>query len=125
MDYNSVIYNTDCSNPNMDNIIYVTSTSETDYTIIGRDSTGDINGSDLTLNFNVGDVIYFYVYANSNGTADYFHLKTQPSTGTGDQISIPSGTYAGNIIWKPDTAGTFYYQSRNNSGQGGQIIISD
>lgn len=125
MDYNSVIYNTDCSNPNMDNIIYVTSTSETDYTIIGGDSTGDINGSDPTLNFKVGDVIYFYVFANSNGTADYFHLKTQPSTGTGDQISIPSGTYAGNIIWKPDTAGTFYYQSRNNSGQGGQIIISD
>ncbi len=59
MDYNSVIYNTDCSNPNMDNIIYVTSTSETDYTIIGRDSTGDINGSDPTLNFKVGDVIYF------------------------------------------------------------------
>ena len=125
LDYNSVIYNTDCSNPNMDNIIYVTSTSDTDYTIIGRDSTGDVNGSDPTLNFNVGDVIYFYVYANSNGTADYFHLKTQPSTGTGDQISIPSGTYAGNIIWKPDTAGTFYYQSRNNSGQGGQIIISN
>ncbi len=54
-----------------------------------------------------------------------FHLKTQPSTGTGDQISIPSGTYAGQIIWKPDTAGTFYYQSRNNNGQGGQIIITN
>ena len=125
MDYNSVIYNTDCSNPNMDNIIYVTSSDNSNYTITGRDSTGDINGSDPVLNFNVGDVIYFYVYANSLGTPDYFHLKTQPSTGTGDQISIPSGTYAGNIIWKPDTAGTFYYQSRNNSDQGGQIIISE
>ena len=79
----------------MDNIIYVTSTNDSDYTIIGRDSTGDINGSDPILNFNVGDVIYFYVYANSLGTPDYFHLKTQPSTGTDDQISIPSGTYKG------------------------------
>ena len=63
--------------------------------------------------------------AEKDGTHDYFHLKTQPSTGTGDQIPIPFGTYAGQIICKPDTAGTFYYQSRNNNGQGGQIIISN
>ena len=124
-DYNSVIFNVNCSNPNMNNIIYVTSNNDSDYVIIGKDSSGDVNGLDPTLNFNVGDVIYFYVYADSNGTPDYFHLKTQPSTGTGDQISIPSGTYAGQIIWKPDTAGTFYYQSRNNNGQGGQIIIAN
>ena len=72
MDFNSVIYNTDCSNPNMDNIIYVTSTSDSDYTIIGRDSTGDINGSDPTLNFNIGDAIYFYIKADGNGTQHYF-----------------------------------------------------
>ena len=124
-DYNSIIYNVDCSNPNMNNIIYVTSNSDSDYSILGKDSTGDVDGLDPTLNFKVGDAIYFYIDADGNGNRHYFHIKTAPTTGQGDQISIPSGTYLGNVIWKPDTAGTYYYQCRDHNGHGGQIIISD
>ena len=125
MDYNSVIYNTNCSNPNMDNIIYVTSNDNSNYSITGRDSNGDINGLDPVLNFKVGDAIYFYIKANGNGINHYFHLKSQPTTGTGNQISIPSGTYMGEVIWKPDTPGTYYYQCREHDGHGGEIIISN
>jgi plastocyanin len=121
---NTTILNTDCDNLDMSNILYVTSNDNSDYTVVGKDSTGDINGADPDLNFNVGDAIYFYVNANGNGTPHYFHLKDQASTGTGNQIS-PSGTYLGLVIWKPDTAGTYYYQCRTHSGHGGQIIIAN
>jgi len=123
-DYNSVIYNVDCESPNMNNIIYVTSTSDNNYTITGKDSNGDISGLDPTLNFNIGDAIYFYVNADGNGTPHYFHLKTSPTTGTGEQINIPSGTYKGEVIWKPTEAGTYYYQCRTHSGHGGTIIVN-
>ena len=108
----------------MSNILYVTSNDNSDYTVVGKDSTGDINGADPDLNFNVGDAIYLYVNANGNGTPHYFHLKDQASTRTGNQISL-SGTYLGLVIWKPDTAGTYYYQCRTHSGHGGQIIIAN
>ena len=108
----------------MDNIIYVTATNNNDYTLIGKDANGDINGNDPNLTFRVGDAVYFYVLANGNGTPHYFHIKSQPTTGIGNEV-VRSGTYLGVIIWKPDTAGTFYYQCRNHQGMGGQITIID
>ena len=122
--HNSVIYNTNCINPDMSNVVYVTSNSDSDYTINGKDSNGDVSGLDPDLVFNVGDVIYFYVEADGNGTPHYFHLKTSPTIGTGEQIDIPSGTYKGNVIWKPEQAGTYYYQCRLHNGHGGEITIN-
>lgn len=122
--HNSVIYNTNCTNPDMSNVIYVTSNTDSDYTINGKDSNGDVNGLDPDLVFNVGDVIYFYVEADGNGTPHYFHIKTSPTIGTGEQIDIPSGTYKGDVIWKPEQAGTFYYQCRLHNGHGGKITIN-
>ena len=53
-----------------------------------------------------------------------FRLTEQATTGTGNQISL-SGTYLGLVIWKPDTAGTYYYQCRAHLDHGGQIIIAN
>ena len=124
VDYNKTIYNISCDSPKMDNIIFVESSNNKDYNLKGRDSKGNVNGLDPTLNFNKGDAIYFYVNADGNGIRHYFHLKTSPSTGTGNQISIPSGTYKGEVIWKPQEVGTYYYQCRIHSGHGGIININ-
>ena len=120
---NPTIYNVDCDTPNMENIIFVTSKNDSDFTLIGRDSKGEINGSDPKLNFKKGDAIYFYIETEINGVRHYFHLKTAPTIGTANQVNVPSGTYRGIVIWKPKESGTYYYQCRLHSGHGGTITI--
>jgi len=124
LNYNSVIFNTNCEKPDMNNIIYVTSTNNNDYRMTGQDSNGAVDDLDVRLNFKKGDAIYFYINADGNNTPHYFHIKSSPTTGLVDQIDIPTGTYKGEIIWKPLESGTYYYQCRNHNGHGGEIIIS-
>jgi len=92
------------------------------YTITGTDSTGLLNGDNLTINLDYGDQLIL----NINTAGNPLFIKTQPTTGTDNQVlGIPGqGTTSGNIVWTPSYIGTFYYQSSVDDSMGGQIIVS-
>ena len=92
------------------------------YTITGTDSTGLLNGDNLTINLDYGDQLIL----NINTAGNPLFIKTEPTTGTDNQVlGIPGqGTTSGNIVWTPSYIGTFYYQSSVDDSMGGQIIVS-
>ena len=92
------------------------------YTINGTDSTGSLNGDNLTINLDYGDQLIL----NINTAGNPLFIKTEPTTGTDNQVlGIPGqGTTSGNIVWTPSYIGTFYYQSSVDDSMGGQIIVS-
>ena len=101
-------------------------TSGTDRTWVTFDDTATYD--DWTLNYNVGDIIQI---TNNAGSIHPFYIKTSPTTGTGNQVTV--GTITGNgaslgntVEW--DTTGvprgTYYYICSNHSNMVGQIIIS-
>ena len=103
--------------------ISVTASSSTDYTLSGKDLNGDVSGNDPDITFNVGDQITFSV----NASGHPFYLKTVAGTGTGNLISgvTNNGTDNGNVVWTPNSAGTYYYQCSLHSGMVGKIIIKN
>jgi subtilisin family serine protease len=92
------------------------------YTITGTDSTGSLSGDNLTINLDYGDQLIL----NINTAGNPLFIKTQPTTGTDNQVlGIPGqGSTSGNIVWTPSYIGTFYYQSSVDDSMGGQIIVS-
>jgi plastocyanin len=103
--------------------ISVTASSNADYTLAGKDRSGDVSGNDPGLTFKVGDEVTFSV----NATGHPFYLKTVAGTGTDNQISgvTNNGTSKGSIVWTPTTAGTYYYQCSAHSGMVGTITIQN
>lgn len=102
--------------------ITVTNDLGTNYIISGTDATGVISGNNIDINIDYGDTLIFDV----NTPGDPFLIKTTPTTGTDNEVAgiLNNGTTSGTITWQPRRIGTFYYQSRDNSGVGGQIIVS-
>jgi surface protein len=103
--------------------IAVTSSSNADYTLTGKDRSGDVSGNDPGLTFKVGDEVTFSV----NATGHPFYLKTVAGIGTDNQISgvTNNGTTSGSVVWTPTTAGTYYYQCSVHSGMVGTITIEN
>jgi len=103
--------------------IAVNASSNTNYTLSGKDRNGDVSGNDPGLTFKVGDEVTFSV----NAAGHPFYLKTTAGTGTGNQISgvTNNGTTSGNVVWTPAEAGTYYYQCSAHSGMVGTITIED
>jgi surface protein len=103
--------------------IAVTSSSNADYTLTGKDRNGDVSGNDPGLTFKVGDEVTFSV----NAAGHPFYLKTVAGTGTDNQISgvTNNGTTSGSVVWTPTTAGTYYYQCSVHSGMVGTITIQN
>ena len=103
--------------------IYVTASSNADYTLKGEDKNGDVSGNDPDLTFKVGDEVSFSV----NATGHPFYLKTASGTGTDNQISgvTNNGTTSGSVVWTPTTAGTYYYICSLHSGMVGTITIEN
>ena len=103
--------------------IAVTASSNSDYTLSGKDRNGDVSGNDPSLTFKVGDEVTFSV----NATGHPFYLKTVAGTGTGNQISgvTNNGTTSGSVVWTPTAAGTYYYICSLHSGMVGTITIQN
>ena len=99
----------------------VSATSNSNYTLKGRDRNGSVSGSDPNLKFRVGDTITFVVLA----TGHPFYLKTVAGTGTGNTISgiANNGEESARITWTPKSPGTFYYQCSLHGGMVGTITI--
>ena len=103
--------------------IAVTASSNTNYTLSGKDRNGDVSGNDPGLTFKVGDEVTFSV----NAAGHPFYLKTVAGTGTGNQISgvTNNGTTSGSVVWTPTAAGTYYYQCGPHAEMVGKITIQN
>ena len=103
--------------------ISVTASSNTNYTLSGKDRNGDVSGNDPGLTFKVGDEVTFSV----NAAGHPFYLKTVAGTGTGNQISgvTNNGTTSGSVVWTPTAAGTYYYQCGPHAEMVGTITIQN
>jgi surface protein len=103
--------------------IAVTASSNTNYTLSGKDRNGDVSGNDPGLTFKVGDEVTFSV----NAAGHPFYLKTVAGTGTGNQISgvTNNGTTSGSVVWTPTAAGTYYYQCGPHAAMVGTITIQN
>jgi surface protein len=103
--------------------IAVTASSNSDYTLSGKDRNGDVSGNDPSLTFKVGDEVTFSV----NATGHPFYLKTVVGTGTDNQISgvTNNGATSGSVVWTPTAAGTYYYICSLHSGMVGTITIQN
>jgi plastocyanin len=101
--------------------ISVTASSDNDYTLVGTDANGGVNGNDPSITISVGETISFSVNAASHP----FYIKTVQGGGTSDQVSGVSnnGTTNGVVSWAPTAAGTYYYQCSDHNGMYGVITV--
>ena len=103
--------------------ISVTASSDNDYTLVGTDANGGVNGNDPSITISVGETISFSVNAASHP----FYIKTVQGGGTSDQVSGVSnnGTTNGVVSWAPAAAGTYYYQCGPHAEMVGTITIQN
>ena len=85
------------------------------------DFAGDFPGADPGIQVSLGDTIVF----NVNTPNHPFWLKTVPSTGTGNAISVSNnGTTSGTIVWVATAIGTIYYNCEIHAVMTGSITVS-
>ena len=101
--------------------IDVSAPDSNDYQLSGNDRNGSISGLDPTVTIALGDTLNF----NVNSPGHPFYLKTQSTTGTGNQVSGASnqGTENGTVTWTPSATGTYYYICSLHGGMVGTIIV--
>jgi hypothetical protein len=98
--------------------------SSTDYTF-----TGDATGGDPTITVNKGDDLTFNVNVPGSGLTDNaFYIVSDLQNGSYSSIFNVqgvnnNGATVGSITWTPNTAGTFYYISANDSNRQGVIEV--
>ena len=104
--------------------IDVTAADNDDYTLIGKDSTGNVSGDDIDITIKEGDRINFIVDASGHP----FYLKTISGSGTGNQISGVTGQGLANgvVYWTAPagSTGTYYYQCGNHASMSGKLIVT-
>jgi hypothetical protein len=86
--------------------------------------SGDISGSNPTVNATIGDTLVFVL----NASGHPFWLKTVNSTGTGNAITTGTtnnGSDVATITWDTTgySAGTYYYNCQFHSLMNGQIVL--
>ena len=101
--------------------IDVSAPDSNDYQLSGNDRNGSISGLDPTVTIALGDTLNF----NVNSPGHPFYLKTQSTTGTGNQVSgaTNQGTENGTVVWTPTATGTYYYICSLHGGMSGTIIV--
>ena len=89
-------------------------------TAVANNTGGSTNSP---VDINVFDTVNFAV----NASGHPFYIKTAPGTGSGNQVTTPAatnqGAQVGTVSWRPNTAGTYYYQCGNHGAMVGQIIV--
>ena len=88
----------------------------------GNDRNGQVSGNDPGITINLGDTLTFNVSAQGHP----FYLKTQASTGTGNQVNgaTNQGTQNGTVTWTPTSAGTYYYICSLHGSMVGTITVN-
>ena len=84
--------------------------------------SGDVTGSNATVNMAVGQTVNFTV----NASGHPFYIRVSDG---GASVSTPTatgqGATSGVVSWTPSVAGTYYYQCENHSGMIGTINVTD
>ena len=84
--------------------------------------SGDVTGSNATVNMAVGQTVNFTV----NASGHPFYIRVSDG---GANVSTPGatgqGATSGVVSWTPNTAGTYYYQCGNHAGMIGTINVTD
>ena len=103
--------------------IDVTAADNDDYTLLGKDSTGNISGDDIDVTIYEGNRVNFLVDAAGHP----FYIKSTAGSGTGNQVSgvTGQGLESGTTYWIPPigSAGTYYYQCGNHTAMSGKLIV--
>ena len=102
--------------------VTVTAQNSSNYSLTGTDRNGQVSGNDPGITINLGDTLTFNVSAQGHP----FYLKTQATTGTGNQVSgaTNQGTQNGTVTWTPTSAGTYYYICSLHGGMVGTITVN-
>ncbi len=91
----------------------------------GRGSKYHRQAVQSKIRVRIGDTINFAV----STTGHPFHIKTQQTTGTGNQVSgvTNNGATSGTITWNTtgETAGVYYYQCEYHTNMTGMIELYD
>ena len=104
--------------------------SYADRTVMHSNPGGSLGPSDNpTINMEVGDAVDFSPATSIAN--DPIYIKTAATTGSGDQVTTGTTYGQGDVFgtgWDTNTGttvvpGTYYYQSGNNAGVGGQIVV--
>ena len=83
--------------------------------------SGDVTGTNPTINLDVDDVLVLNL-VSTNGHPLW--IKTTATTGQTNALDFYSnGRDETEIIWKPGTAGTYFYVCEFHGGMQGQIIV--
>ena len=106
--------------------ISVTASSNNDYTLVGTDANGEVNGNDPSITMSVGETISFSVNAASHP----FYIKTSQTTGTGDAYTDGvggNGSVDSKITFTVpmDAPDTLYYICEFHSSMTGTFTIID
>ena len=114
--------NVNSANTTQTYTINVTAQNSSNYQLSGGDRSGNVTGNDPTVSINLGDTLIFNVSAQGHP----FYLKTQISTGTGNQVSgaTNQGTQNGTVTWTPTAAGTYYYICSLHGDMVGTISVN-
>ena len=102
--------------------IGVTASGASAYTLSGTDKSGSVSGNNPTISCNDGDVLTFSVNAGGHP----FYIKTQAGTGTGNLAPgvVNQGATNGDVVFTPQSDGTYYYQCQYHGGMVGTITVT-
>ena len=102
--------------------IGVTASGASAYTLSGTDKSGSVSGNNPTISCNDGDVLTFTVNAGGHP----FYIKTQAGTGTGNLAPgvVNQGATNGDVVFTPQSDGTYYYQCEYHGGMVGTITVT-
>ena len=103
--------------------IDVTAPNNSGYSLSGTDRNGSVNGNDVDVTIREGDRVNFLVDASGHP----FYIKTDPITGTSNQIAGVSGqgSETQTVTWiaPVGSSGTYYYQCGNHAAMSGKLIV--
>ena len=104
-----------------DYTINVTNVGASAYTMSGTDQNGSVSGDNVGLTFSQGDVVDFVV----NASGHPFYIKTQQTTGVGDQANgvTNGGADSGTVQWTVGNSGTYYYICEFHGSMYGEITV--
>ena len=100
----------------------VTAPNSSVYTVSGIDDSGSVSGNNPTITCKDGDVVTF----NVDVAGHPFYIKTVQGTGNGNLAPgvVNQGAINGEVIFTPQSDGTYYYQCELHNLMYGEITVS-
>ena len=103
--------------------INVTALNASNYTLAGNDRIGSVNGNDVGVTINFGDIIEF----NVNAAGHPFYIKNTQGAGVNNLVNgvENNGSESGTVRWKPTSTGIYYYRCSIHNAMYGIIKVEN